>query len=206
MREFGKPADDRKGGLRRLLITGAVLVPIAIAATCIISEVRELPWWYTVRAWLGSTEIQYKLGKIYASGESADDLNKAEKWLRKAAENGSVEAQYELAKNFVKDDEEKITLLRMAAENDYAKAQYELGLMNFRVEHYETAVEWYQKAAAQGLREAQHSLAGCLLRGDGIAKDRKKAVELYRKAAEQEYGPAIAQLEQLGEPEPNADK
>ena len=53
------------------------------------------------------------------------------------------------------------------------------------------AVEWYRKAAEQGLAEAQYNLGVMYLNGTGVAKDEAKAVEWYRKAAEQ--GLAMAQ-------------
>lgn len=195
------PVDPaRSGELNRLIIVGLVLMPIAMAATCVIAEIRELPWWCRIRAGLGSTAMQYKMGRICAD---AEDNRGAEEWLRRAAENGSVEAQYELAMRFAKDEVERLTLLKLAAGNDYAEAQYELGTKYFQVgpEHYAAAVEWYQMAAAQGLPKAQHALAGCLLRGDGVPADRNKAKELYQQAAAQGYGPSEARLEELAEEE-----
>ena len=53
------------------------------------------------------------------------------------------------------------------------------------------AVEWYKKAAEQGLAAAQYNLGVCYEDGKGVPKDERKAVEWYVKAAEQ--GLAAAQ-------------
>lgn len=195
--------EGRDGELKRLVIVGLVLIPITMVVTCVIAEIRELPWWCRIRAGLGSTDMQYKMGRICIDME---DNKGAERWFRRAAENGSVDAQYELAMRFAKDEEERLTLLKLAANNANAEAQYELAARCFQVgpEHYEEAVDWYQQAADLGLPKAQHALAGCLLRGDGVTADRNKAKELYKQAAAQGYGPSEARLEELAEEEKKA--
>jgi len=55
-----------------------------------------------------------------------------------------------------------------------------------------TAVEWYTKAAEQGIASAQYNLGRMYYNGEGVAEDKLKAVELYTKAAEQ--GDADAQF------------
>ncbi len=54
------------------------------------------------------------------------------------------------------------------------------------------AAEWYAKAAAQGVNEAQFRYAALLLQGKYIAKNTAKATELMQKAAE--GGNAMAQF------------
>ena len=43
----------------------------------------------------------------------------------------------------------------------------------------------FRRAAEQGDAKAQFSLGWCYSKGEGVAKDTKKAVAWYRKAAEQ---------------------
>ncbi len=57
----------------------------------------------------------------------------------------------------------------------------------------EKAVEWYRKAAEQGLPVAQNDLGALYAEGRGVS-DEKKALEWFRKAAEQEYAPAQSNL------------
>ena len=45
--------------------------------------------------------------------------------------------------------------------------------------------ELYRKAAAQGLVEAQNQLAAMYCKGEGVQADKRKAIELYARAAEQ---------------------
>ena len=49
----------------------------------------------------------------------------------------------------------------------------------------EEAAKWYRKAADQGDADAQCNLGYCYKTGDGVTKDPVRAVELYRKAADQ---------------------
>ena len=50
---------------------------------------------------------------------------------------------------------------------------------------YQGAVEWYEKAAAQGNAVAQYNLGVCYAKGEGVQQSYEKAVEWYTKAAEQ---------------------
>ena len=50
----------------------------------------------------------------------------------------------------------------------------------------EKAVEWYQKAAEQGLAEAQSTLGIQYYAGEGVCQSFEKAVEWFRKGAEQD--------------------
>ena len=50
-------------------------------------------------------------------------------------------------------------------------------------EDYAQALDWYRRAAAQGLAEAQSNLGVMYEDGLGIAKDYAKAVASYREAA-----------------------
>jgi len=47
------------------------------------------------------------------------------------------------------------------------------------------AVEWFQKAAEQGMPKAQFRLGMMYAQGRGVPQDRAKADEWYKKAADQ---------------------
>ena len=55
---------------------------------------------------------------------------------------------------------------------------------------YTQAVNWYRKAADQGLATAQENLGDLYFLGKGVTQDYSKAVYWYLKAAEQGYGKA----------------
>lgn len=59
---------------------------------------------------------------------------------------------------------------------------------------FNKAFEWYQKAASNGLAEAQYKLGMLFGNGDGVPKDSGKAFEWYLKAAMQGHAGAQAEL------------
>ena len=50
---------------------------------------------------------------------------------------------------------------------------------------YERAVEWYEKAARQGLSEAQYSLGSLYYHGEGVTQSYERSVELFKQSAAQ---------------------
>ena len=78
------------------------------------------------------------------------------------------------------------------AKNNDADAQNELGNKYYDDGDYNTAVEWYRKAAEQGHAEAQLYLGYSYGNGQAVKQDQEEAAKWYRKAAEQ--GDAGAQI------------
>jgi len=122
-----------------------------------------------------------------------DDLDA----VRKAAEHGDAEAQYELGVFFfkAKNIEQAVFWWQKAAEHGDAEAQYNLGVLYYTGDGTEKdlvqAAFWWRKAAEQGKAEAQNNLGACYHTGTGVAQDLERAIFWYRKAAEQ--GDADAQ-------------
>jgi TPR repeat protein/serine/threonine protein kinase len=120
---------------------------------------------------------------------------------RRAAEQGSAEGQWLLAKclelgaGTAKNEEEAVRWYRKAADQGNAMAQHNLGVMytNGRgvMKDDKEAVKWLRKAADQGLAWGQNSLGQMYANGLGVDRDDKEAVKWYRKAADQ--GLALAQ-------------
>ena len=71
-------------------------------------------------------------------------------------------------------------------DND-AMIQYNLGFLYQKKHDYEKAIEWYEKAAAQGNALAQSNLGYMYDKGLGIEQNYAKAKEWYEKAASQAY-------------------
>ncbi len=71
-----------------------------------------------------------------------------------------------------------------------AKSQYYVGIKYFEIGDYKNAVHWFEKAAKQGVAEAQYNLGQCYYDGRGVAKDDTKAAYWYEKAANQGIAPA----------------
>jgi TPR repeat protein len=63
----------------------------------------------------------------------------------------------------------------------------------------EKAVEWFEKAAEQGMAEAQVAFGDALMSGTGVAaQDNDAAVQWYRKAAQQNNELAAQRLAAIG--------
>jgi TPR repeat protein len=108
------------------------------------------------------------------------------KWYRKAAEQGDVQAQYDLGKRYheglgvAKDDNEAIKWLRKAGEGENGKGQDLLNTIEANVEDV-----WVRSAAEQGDAKAQFKLGQRYHHGWGVARSEAEAEKWFRKAAEQ---------------------
>ena len=63
---------------------------------------------------------------------------------------------------------------------------------------YNSAVQYYHKAAEQGNAKAQNNLGLCYEKGRGVTKSISEAVKWYRKAAEKGHARAKENLRSLG--------
>ncbi|HEX3719727.1 MAG TPA: tetratricopeptide repeat-containing serine protease family protein [Verrucomicrobiae bacterium] len=139
----------------------------------------------------------------YHKGEGvAQDDADAAKWCRKAAEQGSVYAQYNLGRWYdkgqgvSKDYVEAAKWYRKAAEQGDAIAQDFIGYYycfgQGVTQDYVEAVKWYRKAAEQGNAEAQGHLAVSYGKGEGVPQHYVEAYQWANLAAAQ--GVAAAQV------------
>jgi len=96
----------------------------------------------------------------------------------------------------VKGNYNTLELLQERAEQGSVDAQYNLGKMHGHgdgvPQDYSKALKWFQKAAEQGHADAQVYLGGMYAFGRGVTQDDSKAAEWYREAADQGYD--LAQL------------
>ncbi len=110
---------------------------------------------------------------MYVQGEGVKpDPVAAQRWFRRAADHGSVEAQVKLA---------------------------EIAIVE---ERYEEALLWFSKAADQDDADAAFNVGSLYYVGRGVVKDEAKATEYYRRAARLGMPEAKNVLKSLGqEPE-----
>jgi uncharacterized protein len=154
----------------------------------------------------GDADAQYKLGNHY----SPDDDELAIEWYRKAAEQGHVNAQYDLSwqmineRDYTKAEiEESEEWKHLAAEGGHPDAQYSVGCNLFSspfldnhhrnqaradkdnakadVDNAE-AVKWFLKSAKQGDIDAQNALGNAYYYGTGVPQDYSLAFEWFRKS------------------------
>jgi TPR repeat protein len=106
----------------------------------------------------GDTLSQVSLARLYRSGEGVErDERMASAWLLRAArEGGDAVAQYRTA------------------------TRYKQGL-GYDAPNIKAAIQWFQAAVAQGHAGAQVNLGNCYDDGDGVTKNPRLALKLWRK-------------------------
>lgn len=128
----------------------------------------------------------------------------AMEWFRKAALQGSLNAETDIALMYAdgvgvaKDPAQALAWFRLAAEGGEAAAEYNLALVYARGEgtpqDYKESIRWLTAAADQNLVPALLDLAGyCLHPPDGSPADVDRAIRYYEQAAAlgDEHAPAI---------------
>jgi TPR repeat protein len=120
--------------------------------------------------------------------------------LRKKAEAGDAEAQYNLAGMYAKgwgvpqDDKEAVKWLRLAADQGGSDAQFGLGMSyaygNGVPRDDKEAVKWLRKAADQGYALAQSSLGVMYCYGKGVPQDYVQSYAWYNLAGANGYADA----------------
>jgi len=151
----------------------------------------------------GDTEARYNLGLLYELGNGVPQSYEiAAVWYREAASKGSLKAAlklgmlYDAGRGVAQSDKLAIAQYRevIKSGNDNAPERAEaskvLGDKYYQGKgvdrDYETAMEFYTKAAGHANADAMNSLGAMYHLGQGLkAKDYALATEWYSKAAEQ---------------------
>ena len=126
---------------------------------------------------------------------------KAEQELKDRANQGDVQAQYDLACRYQqrRKQSEATQLFEQAAQNGHTLAQYHWGKINKEGNNVERnpaqAVYWFEKAAEQGCADAQYELGHCYQAGIGIAPNTIQATVWFEKAAKQGHADAQCTME-----------
>jgi uncharacterized protein len=170
----GKEGSLMGSNIRYYLLTLMVLITasIACAANQALPELTpaEKILLLKLSAEQGNIESQWALGSAYANAKPPmQNLAEAEKWTRKAAEQGHVGAMVDMAK---------------------LNAFYKLD------KDEETAAFWYQKAANQGHPEAQFMIGSYHFSGlGGVQQDNVKASMWWILSAAKDHPMAKIMLE-----------
>jgi TPR repeat protein len=135
--------------------------------------------------------------ELYIQYREAGDETEAQKWLRKAADQGHCGALGVLST--LVDEDERLAHELKAAALGCDQAQYNLGMwyMHYLIDDYEPedyvpedyaqAAFWLTKAANLGNKDAKLRLGLLYLEGQGVPQDDDIAVAWIRKSAEQEH-------------------
>lgn len=152
----------------------------------------------------GNEEAQCELGLRLLHGEDVPKNPKlAIEWLVKSSKKGYEDAQYLLGTCYASGtgvaENEQVALgyfIKSAqAANKYA--QHELGEHYFLEKKYDLAVDWYRKASRQEHAPSQYELGRCYYMGFGSIKAEDMGIELLKKAAGKNYGPAQDMLKKI---------
>lgn len=106
----------------------------------------------------------YRLGRYYL--EKTDDMEEAEWWLRKAADEGNAVAAYLMYKcyrdgKFDEVPSDKLRYLRMAVDAEFGYAEYEYAKY-LKDKSPEEAKKYLERAASHGSFQAEYTLAKML--------------------------------------------
>lgn len=159
----------------------------------------------------GDAKAQWLLGMRFLFGAGVElSEKKAEQWIRRAAEQGLLEAQSVLS-DFYRDgrgelqpsDLQAVKWLSPGVAKNYSEALLRMGFMHQYGRGVSTnkaeAAKCYRAAADQRLPEAQFRLALMVESGDGLppagVKERQAtALKLLQAAGRENYAPALNEL------------
>jgi len=154
----------------------------------------------------GDLGSQVLLWLAYSGGHGvAKDVKKGLPWLRKAAQQGSLESQwilstvYQLGRGGVPVDlVESFKWALKAAEGGHMIAQHNVGsayLHGTGVEkNLEQARYWYGRAAEQGFAHSEWMMGRIYLEGVGVAPNRDEALKWLTKSLAQGHAPTMLTL------------
>lgn len=122
----------------------------------------------------GNVQAQYELAGLYCNKEPKD-YRKAVHWYMKAAEQGHLDAQYLLIKEYSsflinRDYEQLKQWLHVKVEEGIVQAKFYLGELYFQLLDYEQALYWYRLAGNQGYGPAMCRLGQMYKNGTGVRK------------------------------------
>ena len=172
---------------------------------------RQAFKYYYEAAQAGDAEGQFRLAALYESFRNKDN-DRIVSWLKKAAAQGHLEAQFALGKIYhfgrkgvLPDLREAVFWYRKAAEQGDKEAlrNMDLILASEPVKGKVTGddkwdLQWHKKFAQSGDAESMYELAKALETGaHGVKVDYAEAKRLYEEAAKKGYIEAQCRLAQI---------
>jgi TPR repeat protein len=162
--------------------------------------------WFRCAARQGDNEAQLRAGirllgeaveRSFAQNRDGDESHNQERlqaegvyWLRRAAEQGNAEAQYDLGRHLLRDDlKAALQWFERAAKQGHDMAQFELGEIYRQGKgdppgvNNVAAAKWYLLAAERGNSSAQAKIGQMFYSGTGAPEDFVKAYTWLNLAA-----------------------
>jgi TPR repeat protein len=134
--------------------------------------------WFEKAAKQGNTEAQFKL---FILGSEEGYVDNPVEWMLKADKKITERLHLEAPKWLIE-----------SAEQGYKEAQFYLARMYMKgngvYQNTAEALKWYKKAAEKGHEDALDILARMYLKGNAVPQDTTEAIKLYKKEAEQQKG------------------
>lgn len=172
-----------------------ILLVIFIFPNLLSQNIKDLKFEADYR---NDVRSQNKLGLCYENGEGVDkDIETAEYWYKKAANNGYEYAQYNLGKlyyygNFGQNKkDEGIKWFFKAAKNHHPYTNLLLGKFYLKGEYfdqnYSKAIKYFKDGAFLGNSEAMHYLGYCHAKGIGTPQDSIKALIWFDRAIDNNF-------------------
>lgn len=119
---------------------------------CNKDNLKEAAEWIAKAAHQDYIKAQIQLAKLYECGIGVEQSKEESvKWLKRATDNGSSQAQFELIKDSIVEYEAK---LRDRADRGDAEASYEYGMLLLARQQPREAKTYLQKAAQMGCEKA----------------------------------------------------
>jgi len=156
-------------------------------------------YWYSANDFMTSyhpdSKITYPDGRIIRETSEAENLAEACRWLKKAAERGSISGLrgtggcYEKGYGVPKDYDKASEFYRRVMEKGDFDGSYRLGrLYKEKIGDYAKAHKWLKYGIDRGYNYGFYDLGLLYEKGLGVAKDLDKARQLYEQAGKYEYG------------------
>lgn len=187
------------------LALGGLAQPAAAAQVTPREEMEMLA--SEARGGQPEAELLYGLALLRGRDGIKPDPTQGYNWIRRAAHEGDVYAQYTLGNLYaegqgtVTKPDRAIYWWRQAAQGDNRDAQYRLGkayLEGRMVARNDVeAVHWLTQAAQQGSADAEYLIGKMYLDGDAVAQDKLLARDWLDRAARQGHSEALNVLRGL---------